>query len=57
VKINKAEIERLIDDIETKQEQLKPNVSFHTSIASAYKELGQYEAYDYCLALLRQVSE
>jgi hypothetical protein len=55
VKIDPKEIERIIDDLETKQSQLNPNVA-KAGFTTAYKELGQYEAYDYCIALLRQVT-
>jgi hypothetical protein len=56
MKIDKSEIERIIDDLETKQSQLTPNVA-KAGFTTAYKELGQYEAFDYCIALLRQVTE
>jgi hypothetical protein len=54
MKIDPKEIERIIDDLATKQSQLNPNVA-KVGFTTAYKELGQYEAFDYCIALLRQV--
>ena len=58
MKIDKAEIERIIDDFETKSEKFKKEVSQNLgnkSVKSAFYCSGRSESLDYAAAVLRQV--
>lgn len=53
MKIDKAEIERIIDDFETKRDKLEEKDKLWPEhLRQHYKET---ETFDYCIAILRRV--